>query len=330
MNDPYVDRLIQSHLDDLLTKQELVEFESLMLQSESARMRFWELAEIHGLAPQAVASLRQELEHDPVTPVRNTSTPRTDAHWWSRAFSFTRQRQSGLTLAGGVLLGALISAFAWPVRGMPQMSPPISLTAESFESGLSPAVSGMPPITDLWSGDFSKVVGAQQGVVPADGEKMLQILRADYDGKPTPEGSYCGDLYRLIDVRSLREQLEKQGTIAHTSALFDMSTQPEGEKYRYSVRILALTTELISNPQQFDPLMIDEYALATARQNVRLDNDPQTWELAQCELRLPAKTDFVLIHIGITYGHNDEDIRRNTFPGHFVDDIQVSLSNFAH
>ncbi|EAQ81710.1 hypothetical protein [Blastopirellula marina] len=330
MNDPYVDRLIQSYLDDSLTEQELVEFESILLQSESVRLRFWELAEVHGLAPQAVAALGLKLENDVVTPARRLPAPPSAGNLWSRKFSFMLLRQSGLTLAGGVLLGALISAFAWPVRGMPEMSTPTSLTTESFESGASPAVAGMPTIADLWSGDFSEVVGTQQGVVPADGEKMLQILRADYDGKPTPEGSYCGDLYRLIDVRSLREQLAKQGTIAHASALFDMSTQPAAEEYRYSVRILALTTDLIANPQQFDPLMIDEYALATARQNVRLDNNPQTWELAQCELRLPAQTDFILIHLGVSYGYAEDDIRRITFPSHYVDDIQISLSNYAH
>ncbi|MCC9608624.1 hypothetical protein LOC68_09335 [Blastopirellula sp. JC732] len=325
MNDQYVDRLIQSYLDNGLTEPEQQEFAAIMSQSESARIRFWELAEIHGLAPQAVAMLGLNLDEDSLAA---SATAHAEPSMWSRASSFTRRRQSGFALAGGVLLGVLISAFAWPVRGMPQLPTPTRLTTEGFESGSSPAVTGLPTIAAQWSGDFSEVVTAKQEVFPAEGEKMLQILRADYEGKPQPEGSYCGDLYQIIDVRSLRDQLSSDGTIVHASAMFNMSRQPEDEHLRYTLRILALTSDLLADGKQYEAQILDEYALATARQNLPLDNDPRTWEKAQTELRLPAKTDFVLIHVGITYGYMATDVRRITFPGQFVDDIQISLSNF--
>jgi ferric-dicitrate binding protein FerR (iron transport regulator) len=53
MNDPHWDLLINAHLDDALTAAERTEFETLMLESAAARQRFWELAEVHGLAREA-------------------------------------------------------------------------------------------------------------------------------------------------------------------------------------------------------------------------------------------------------------------------------------
>lgn len=247
----------------------------------------------------------------------------------NQAVSFLRQRQLSLALAGGVLLGFIISVFASPLRGMPQLATPISMLMESFETGPAPVALGIPATADHWSGDYTQVVTAQQTVAPHAGQKMLQILRADFDGKPQPDGSYCGDLYRLIDVRSLRKQLTNESSVIQASARFNMSVQPEAEEFRYSIRILALTADVVANLQQFDAPLLDDFALATGRQNLPLDNDPHTWELAQSELRLPAQTDFVLIHLNMTYGYSEDAIKRITFPGQFVDDIQISLSRYA-
>jgi len=53
MNAERCDHLIHAHLDGSLSDAERVEFEALLLASESARGRFWELAEVHGLAGEA-------------------------------------------------------------------------------------------------------------------------------------------------------------------------------------------------------------------------------------------------------------------------------------
>ena len=60
----------------------------------------------------------------------------------------------------------------------------ISLLQEGFEAGNSPAVTGWPTSPGYWSGDYSTVLGENQGVKPAGGKKMLQFLRSDYEGKP--------------------------------------------------------------------------------------------------------------------------------------------------
>jgi hypothetical protein len=54
MNEDHGDHLIHGHLDDTLSALERSEFETLMLESAVARRRFWQLAEVHGLAREAV------------------------------------------------------------------------------------------------------------------------------------------------------------------------------------------------------------------------------------------------------------------------------------
>ncbi|MBA2114157.1 hypothetical protein [Bremerella alba] len=327
MNDKYVDHLIQSYLDNCLTPEEQARFSEIMLESEAARLRFWAIAEIHGLASQATDSLVHSglnafCNQDELVTLRDKSKP------VESSATYYLGRQSSFALLSGLVLGVLISVFTWPVRGMPQKPVVTNIAMESFESTSSPPeVVGLTNRSDVWGGDFSEITAAQQEVEPADGKQMLQILRADYFGKPEPDASYCGDLYRLVDLRSMRHKFTKDGTFIHASALFNMSPQPSREEFRHSIRLMALTSDVISNPVQFDALMVEEYASAMARQNLKLDNDPQTWELGDCELRLPADTDFVLIHIGITYGHSEDSIRRITFPGQFVDDIQITLSS---
>lgn len=331
MNDPHLDQLIYAFLDETLSDQERSEFQSLMVRSESARKRFWDLAEVHGLASQALANVSIEDYVDSKVEKRDTTSTANDTNLWSEASSLYRHRKSGVALIGGIVLGVLFSVFTLPVRGMPQQPKLTPLITESFESEVTPEALGIPTSVGNWSGDYCEVVSAQNGLVPADGDRMLQVLRADYEGKPEPEGSYCGDMYRLFDVRSLREQLERGDTVVRASAMFNMLAQPADENYRYNVTILAVTSELVANQRLFDAATIESYSLATAsRQNLRLDNDPQTWELGACELQLPSDTEYVMIYLAISYGHSADDVRRITFPGHFIDDIEVALADYSH
>ncbi len=330
MKDPHLDQLISRFLDNSLSEEERSEFDATMQHSEAARARFWQLAEVHGLMSQALANLSFDEPGDTKVETRGWASPYSDSSIWSEASSLYRRRKSGVALVGGILLGILLTVFTLPVRGMPQQPNVTSLTVESFESGNNPKTLGIPTTPDNWSGDFCQVVPSQDRLVPIDGDKMLQILRADYQDKPDPEGSYCGDLYRLIDVRSLRSQIENEDSVVRASAMFNMLSQPHAEHYRYNVTIMAVTSELVDNETLFDAATIEDYSLATAsRQSLRLDNDPQTWELGECELRLPPETDYVMIHLAISYGHSQDDFRRITFPGHFIDDIQISLADYS-
>ncbi len=75
MNEPHWDHLIQHYLDDALNGSELAEFESLMLESASARRRFWELAEIHGVARESARLAWVHDEAEASLPDRLRTSP---------------------------------------------------------------------------------------------------------------------------------------------------------------------------------------------------------------------------------------------------------------
>lgn len=103
MTDEYLDRLIQGHLDGNLTGEESADFESLLLCSEAARQRFWELAEVHGLAGQAIDMTWPTPENSKIVACRKEARPKTIID-----FLHQRYRVIGLALAAGLLVVSLL------------------------------------------------------------------------------------------------------------------------------------------------------------------------------------------------------------------------------
>ncbi|QDS86950.1 hypothetical protein EC9_11250 [Rosistilla ulvae] len=328
MKDDYIDRLIGAFLDDALSEAEQAEFETLMLHSEPARQRFWQLAEVSGLASQAALAAWPLDDPSPTAAASHPVHRRSES--WSIASAITPPGKSTYVLVTGMLLGVLITGVAWPVTRLLQMPAETQLFREDFESGTAPGVNGPPTMPGRFSGDFSQVVADQPNVQAASGDRMLQMLRADYEAKSDPTGSHWGDLYRLIDLRSFHSQMAGGVTIATASAQFNSSPQPRDEGIRYLISMTAIDAQTAAKPQLLAGDLKNRNALAMAYQSWRLDIDPATWQQGNCEIKLPAEADFLLMHIAICHaGPEDLDSgHRITFAGHFIDDIQLSLTHY--
>lgn len=200
----------------------------------------------------------------------------------------------------------------------------MTLLQENFESGPAPLVTGMPVEAGKWSGDFAEVVGEQQGVKPETGGKMLRFLRADYEGKVKPEGSYAGDLYRLIDLRPYLNEFTDGRAVVRTSAGFNSASFPERESYSCVVRAYALSAEMVMSGAFLNGASLRDGALATASKGMpQLDRDPRSWQRVESELRLPAEAEFLLIHVSVSNLTKDEV--KDAFRGHYLDEVRVSL-----
>ncbi len=218
MNEAYGDRLIEGHLDDGLSEAEQAEFAALLRDSEAARSRFWELAEVHGLARDAARIAWPEAEFDEdmsrkaspplVVPPLVVTSVRGLVAWF---------RPVGL-VAAGLVLGILTTGLAWAIA-RPERDAVEVLLAEGFESTAAPTAGGVPILPDVWSGDFCELVEAQSGVRPASARRMLRFVHADYAGKPNP-GGYISEVYRLLDVRGRRRELVDGDGVVQVSALF--------------------------------------------------------------------------------------------------------------
>jgi hypothetical protein len=231
------------------------------------------------------------------------------------------------TLFAGLVVGVLSASVAWAIM-VPRMKDGTravsALLTDSFEGGEGFLVTGVPTQTEQWSGDYSEIVGEQQGLRPASGTKMLRILRADYEGK-TASGSYIGDVYRLMDLRPYRHEVADGRAVIQLSASFNALPFLADEQYQCSISVFALDAHVAQDASSRLAATLTNESLAMARQNrMSLDRDPRTWQKMQGELRLPVNTDFVLIRLGVS--HVVKSQRRDTFAGHYIDDVHVSLA----
>jgi hypothetical protein len=222
----------------------------------------------------------------------------------------------------GILCTSVVFAYVAPLAGKA-----IQLLQESFESGPAPMVTGVPVEAGLWSGDYSEVVGEQQGVKPAGGKKMLRFLRADYEGKTTANG-YVADLYQLIDLRPYRSEFADVGAVLQFSAGFNAFEFPANDAYGCLMSMHALDAEMVRNGEMSDRQELNAEALAmTSSNRLMLDRDPATWQRQTAELRLPPNTEYLLIHVAVS--HATKSQRRAVFDGHYLDDVRLVLTRRA-
>ncbi len=318
MNNDHWDSLIQGHLDDVLNAAERAEFNTLVRESEAARRRFWELAEVHGLARDA-ARLAW-----PGEDALAIASPTPRQAWFPSRFA--NWRPVGL-IAAGILLGVLMSGLAWAIV-RPDVQPEIELLAEGFESvATTPLPGGLPQQAGVWSGDFTEIIAAQADVQPI-GARMLRFLSADYEGKPNP-GGYIGEIYRLMDVRDLHATVADDSAVVQASALFNAGSLPAAETYQTSLSIYALDAATVNDGTLNQGTALLDRALAvTRRSKQELDRDTASWQQLVTELRLPANTEFLLLRIAIAHSGSARQARgHEKFAAHYADDIRVSLAH---
>jgi hypothetical protein len=172
------------------------------------------------------------------------------------------------------------------------------------------------------------VVGEQQGVKPVSGKKMLRFLRADYEGKINSEGSYVGNVYRIIDLRPFHHDFADGNAVLQVTAGFNTFPFPSEEHYSVSVGMHALSAETARHKSLLSDSVLRTGALAMSEKTLpRLDRDPHTWQNVASELRLPPDTEFLLIRLSVIHATREQ--QRETFDGHYLDDVSVTLSRRA-
>ena len=250
-------------------------------------------------------------------PTHKTA-PRMRARWfaWRPLTAMTAGVVFGL-FGASVLLG-----FGLGGRRQEKVT---SLLAESFESGPAPLVTGVPQQLNQWSGDFSELVGEQQGVKPAQGTKMARVLRSDFEGKVSSKRNFQGDLMRVVDVRPFSRQINGGEVVMSASALFNAAPFPETERYDGVVTIYALDALGSTEKTLLEDSLAHSYGLRPS-----LDRDPGTWEQATSRLQLPAGTEFVILKVSVRRWPKDKESQSAlpspvTFAGHFVDDVRASI-----
>jgi hypothetical protein len=259
----------------------------------------------------------------------------------------TRPARSGwlawnplLAAAAGLVLGLFSASMVWGYVG-PYAGRAITLLQESFESGPPPLITGVPIEAGRWSGDYSKVVGDTDGVRPASGAKMLQFLRADYEGKPGRDG-YIADLFRIVDLRGSEFGVDRGDACVSVEARF-RSVPLDGQgRVRCSVTVYALDAlpepgerhELFLRPRDGIPEAEESQKtgatiLATATRQEVFASTGDAWQTVRNELRVPPGTRFFMVHLHewLFDSRGPREPLPVEFSGLFVDDIRATLTH---
>ena len=228
-------------------------------------------------------------------------------------------------VAAGILFGLFGASMVFGVGGR-WTEKVTSLFRESFETGPAPSVTGVPQQLNQWSGDFSELVGEQQGIKPAHGTKMIRMLRADFEGKSVTKLNTYGDLMKIVDVRPFTRETNGGEVVFSASALFNAATFPEAERYDGVVTLYAVD-EIGSTEKN---LLKNSLAHTCNGLGLSLDRNPTTWESATARLQLPAGTNFVILKVSVRRMPKNKDPLSTlpnsiTFSGHFVDDVRASI-----
>jgi len=226
--------------------------------------------------------------------------------------------------AAGIVFGMLCTSVVFGFGVVRSLERVVSLFQESFESGPAPLVTGVPIEAGRWSGDYSGVVGEQQGVKSATGKRMLRFLSADYEGKSHEGPSRTASVWRLVDLRPYRREFADGGAVAQLSAVLNAQAFPQGRSYFEFVQIHALDAAMTAALKERHWTELNTSSLALTRSaGVELDRDPATWQRIDCEQRLPGNADFLLIEIGLKQMPKTNESAE--FDGHFLDDVRLTV-----
>lgn len=226
--------------------------------------------------------------------------------------------------AAGLVVGLLAASVVWALV-LPPALRSLPVLEEDFENTEAPLAVRTPLESGVWRSDAAEIVGAETGVSPARGQRMMRFLRADFDGRTKPAGGHIAAAYRLIDLRPFRRELADGAAVVEVSASFNASNFPAEERYGCAISLFALEQDSLPDRAGRLGSTLTNESLAMARSSrTLLDHDTSTWQRLTTELRLPAHAEFLVVRLHVSQAF--EASPDYIFTGSYVDGVQVALT----
>ena len=216
--------------------------------------------------------------------------------------------------AAGIVFGILCTSmvFGLAIQGGMGRKTPLPVLEPSFEDARMSLAKGFPPGPSLWTGDVSKVVPAEKGVTPKDGQHMLRLETTAY-GSPV--------LFpRLYQIIALPVSSSKPREI-EVSASF--ATADPGSSPHYTVRAYAVNEA----PERLGPdwfarhwfVQRDE-AIASAVTSFENPPDSADWQTISLRIQVPSKARSLVVFFGV----KNKEASPAKQP-HYLDAVRVSF-----
>ena len=309
---PRLDLLLSRAADEAATAQEWRELEALLAAAPAARRRYVQMMDLHA-----------ELRARHVKASSPAAAPGLPESRGSFAWLSWRPITAA---AAGIVLGMICTSvvFAYTVPKLPAGKTKLLPLADAgFESGSPVPARGIPARAGVWSGDFSRVVKAELGVTPMQGQRMLRFLRADSELSATSVRSYVGEAAQVIDLRPLRADIAGGAASVELSALFNSIPSAVGERYEFAVKTAAFRGDMAEAPRMWTER---DACVSRAERASIADGDPATWQRVSVPLAVPEDADFLVIECAVVRKLPRVEHAAVEFPGQYVDQVELRLS----
>ncbi len=314
---PSLEALTSLYLAGEIDQTGLAQLEDLLRATPDARAQFRRLCNLDtGLrewAPACAAQAAWASAGEAVTPAQKR------VRWiaWPAA--------AAIALGGllaGFLSGSLASARALSAREARYVLLP--LANGNFDGPEAPSTDGLPQAFAKWGGDFCQVTGEDQGIRPPSGGRMLRFLRADNAQSPRGEVQGTGELWQLVDLRPLREQLGNKPAKVELSALFNSAPFPDGPGFAFGVGAYAFDGDSSNGADLWSRHR--DSALATAGKSEPIDGDPATWQTITTQVLVPPEATVLLVAVRV-HSTNRKTAPAATvqFPGQYMANVTLRL-----
>ena len=335
-----LEALIDAYLQGDIDEAERRELSRSLLASPAARAVFWEMARFSsGLerwagetwGEMAAHEQREASRHDARSAAGASSHPvraRSARYGWRRPMAAS-------LIAAIIVSGLLGAGVAWaislPARSRSAVR--LMLANQSFEADAvgmavpSAAAARMEHLPDrfgVWGADHVRICGGENGVMPADGRKMLAFVRAlPGPGDPTISTADSCDLYQLIDLTTHAALIAQGGCMLRlTAKVCDASGPHEVQSLfvgRLSVYDRPLGDILPAWPAS------RSWAASEAAERLLSSGDADRWQQVSATVSLPAASRFAIVQIDATTMDRTPGRGAATFDRHYCDDVRVTL-----
>lgn len=235
-------------------------------------------------------------------------------------------RRSWVGVAAGVALGLMVgivlsASMVWAFAGHKTLGRGelLRLADGDFETEMKPLPDGVPTVAGVWCGDFSRVVEAEQGVMPAQGRRMLKFLRADNRLTPPESLPAVAEIWQLIDLGSQALTEGMTSRPVEVVARFHAADFAAGERMTFGVSLHAFT----GNAEEAPTLWRNHksQALASASQEELWESRGASWQSLRARMALPREATLLLV--GLRASRKGEVLNRQEFGAHYVDGVEV-------
>ncbi len=311
MNPEHFNTLLHAYLDGTLSPLQKLELEQALRDSVEHRAQFWKQTELHG-------QLRGVSENEALW--RGLEQASEIQMVSSRSRSWFCNPLAAAAAGFVLCLFCTSSVRAYMGQWVSKVRP-LPMANGGFEEQTK-IEDGVPTVVGVWSGDYSRVVGAENGVTPYQGGKMLRFVRANNELSDPRATRNVGEIHQIIDLRPFHADLATGKAQVEISARFAAGTQDSG--YYFSLQAISFQGPIEWAVEAWNGR--DRYGRTAAERVVEASwpAGRPAWQKLQLNLPVLTGTDFLILHGAVTRLPKPKE-GVVEFPAHYMDDVTAQL-----